>query len=86
MLSAEHKKRKMKSSGYANIFLLVSFESVLTGFTGATGRGRGRDTARLAGSGFITQESHSTELQLKTWETAAQPRGAVVTEHAHFNG
>lgn len=38
------------------------------------------------GSGFITQESHSTELQLKTWETAAQPRGAVVMEHAHCNG
>lgn len=34
MLSAEHKKRKMKSSGYANIFLLVCFESALTGFTG----------------------------------------------------
>lgn len=46
MLSAEHKKGKMKSSRYGNIFLLVSFENVLTGFTGATGRGR--DTARLA--------------------------------------
>lgn len=76
----------MKSSGYANIFLLVSFESVLTGFTGGVEVEAGTLRGCEARSGFITQESHSTELQLKTWETAAQPRGAVVTEHAHFNG
>lgn len=73
VLRAENKKREMKSSSHGNIFLLVSFESVLTGFTGTPGKCQ--NTLRLTGSRFIRQESHWSRLQLATWETEVQPRG-----------